>query len=65
MTTKRLFRSRKDRTISGIFGGLGDFFNVDSRLLRLAWIAITVFTGFIPGIIIYFFGIFVIPAEPK
>lgn len=62
---KRLYRSRTDRMFAGIFGGLGERFRVDPVLLRLSWILITIFTGFIPGIIAYIFAIFVIPEKPR
>ena len=62
---KKLYRSRKDRMIFGAIGGLGEYFGVDSNLLRLVWILIVVFTGFIPGILAYIIAAIIIPEEPK
>ncbi len=42
---KKLFRSRDDRMIAGVCGGLGEYFGIDSTLLRL----IFVFGAFITG----------------
>ena len=61
---KKLFRSDKDRIIAGIFGGLGEYLDIDPVLLRLGWLLITVFTGFIPGIIAYAVAILIIPRRP-
>ena len=58
---KRLYRSRKNKVFAGIISGLGDYFDVDPTLLRVFWILIVVFTGFIPGIIAYLFAMMVIP----
>ncbi len=61
---KRLYRSRDNRVFAGIIGGLGDYMDVDPVILRLVWVIITVFTGVFPGLIIYFFAIFLIPLKP-
>jgi len=42
---KRLYRSRDDRRIAGVCGGLGKFLNIDSRLLRWAFILTGQVTG--------------------
>jgi len=34
---KRLFRSRNDKIIAGVCGGIGEYFNVDPVLIRLFW----------------------------
>lgn len=65
MSIKRLYRSRTDRILAGIFGGLGQYFEVDSVLLRLVWLVLFVVTGFFPGAIIYLVAIFVIPLEAE
>jgi len=49
MGTKRLYRSEKNKVIAGILGGLGEYADVDPVLLRLVWVLIVIFTGFIPG----------------
>ena len=44
--------STDDKWIGGVCGGLGEYFKIDSTLLRLLWISLT-FTTF-PSVIIYF-----------
>ena len=42
---KRLYRSRNDRMFAGICGGLGEYFAVDSTLIRLLFVFGAIFTG--------------------
>ncbi len=65
METKRLYRSQKNKVIAGVFGGLGEYGNIDPVFLRLIWILIVVFTGFVPGLIAYFLAIIVIPKKSE
>lgn len=61
---KKLYRSRANRMIAGVMGGLGDFFGIDAVLLRLGYLILTVFTGFVPGIVGYLLAIVVVPQAP-
>lgn len=59
---KKLYRSRKDKMIGGVAGGLAEYFDVDPTLLRIIFI-ITLFfggTGFIAYLILWV----VVPEEP-
>ncbi|MDD5032676.1 MAG: PspC domain-containing protein [Candidatus Pacebacteria bacterium] len=60
---KKLYRSGENKVFAGIFGGLGEYFDVDPVVLRLAWIAITALTGFVLGIAAYIIAIFVVPKK--
>ena len=61
--TKRLFRSRKDRKIGGVCGGLAEYFNIDPTIVRLGWlIAIFCWGG---GLIAYLIALIVIPSEDQ
>lgn len=62
---KKLYRSRSNRMIAGVLGGLGEFFGVDPVLLRLGYLILTVFTGFVPGIIGYLLAILIVPEAPR
>jgi phage shock protein C len=46
-----------------VCGGLGDFLKMDPTVLRLIWVLVVIFTGFVPGVLIYIISIFVIPLE--
>ncbi|MDP3402436.1 MAG: PspC domain-containing protein [bacterium] len=61
---KKLTRSREHRVLAGVMGGLGEFFSVDPVLLRLGYLILTVFTGFVPGIVGYALAIVIVPEAP-
>ena len=58
---KRLYRSRQNRINAGIIGGVGDYFEIDPSLLRLVWLVVVVFSGVVPGLVVYILACFVIP----
>lgn len=60
--SKKLYRSKNDRMIAGVCGGLADYFNVDSSLVRLAVLFIFLFQGI--GLIAYIIAWIVMSEEP-
>jgi phage shock protein PspC (stress-responsive transcriptional regulator) len=58
---KRLYRSRKNRVLAGICGGLGEYYDVDPVVVRLITVVLTIFG--LP-VLIYLIAIFIIPNEP-
>ncbi|MFA6028321.1 MAG: PspC domain-containing protein [Elusimicrobiota bacterium] len=62
---KKLYRSRTNRTVLGILGGLGDYFGMDATLLRVIFIVLLVLTVFVPLALCYVLACFVIPEEPS
>lgn len=62
---KKLYRSDTDKILMGVCGGMAVYFEVDTTLIRLAWVLMTIFTGFIPGILAYFIVGVIIPHAPK
>lgn len=61
---KKLYRSKNDKKISGVCGGIAHYFNVDATLIRLVWALVTIFSAGIPGVIVYAVFAIVIPEEP-
>ena len=59
---KKLYRSRKDTKIAGICGGIAEYFNVDSNIIRLLAVLSIFFGG--GGIIAYIIAWIIIPLEP-
>lgn len=55
---KRLYRSSKDRYITGLCGGLGKFLGIDSTIIRI----IMFFSGI--GIVPYIILSIIVPCEP-
>ncbi|MHB1330834.1 MAG: PspC domain-containing protein [Minisyncoccota bacterium] len=63
MEIKKLHRSKDNKVIAGICGGVGEYFNVDPTIVRVSWLLITLFTGVFPGLIAYVLAIGIIPAQ--
>lgn len=61
---KKLYRSENDRRITGLCGGIAEYFEIDSSLVRLAWIIFTVVTGLVLGVLAYLVAAIVVPNEP-
>jgi phage shock protein C len=55
----RLIKSKTDRKIFGVCGGLGEYFGIDPTLIRLAFVALTLFEGI--GLVIYIAMAIIIP----
>ena len=61
METTRLYRSGRDAMIGGVCGGLGEYFNVDPTLVRLAFVLLAFATGFFPALMLYLILWIVVP----
>lgn len=63
MQTKKLYRSREDRQVAGVCGGLAAYFGFDATLVRLIFVAMALFGG--PGVILYIIMALVVPEAPR
>ena len=63
MTTKRLYRSRDDRMIGGVCGGLAKYFNIDPVIVRV--IAVVAALMALWGLLAYIILWIVAPEEPE
>lgn len=61
--TRRLYRSKKDKMLAGICGGIGEYFDIDPTLVRIAWVIFCLCGG--AGILLYIICAIVIPENPK
>ena len=59
-TTKQLTRSKTDKVIAGVAGGLAEYFNIDAAIIRIILVILAVIEG--GGIILYFILWLIIPA---
>ena len=48
---RRLYRSKKDKIIGGVCGGIAEYFNVDPVIIRLLWVVAVLMWG--AGILAY------------
>ena len=62
MPRERLYRSRSDRVLFGVAGGMADWLDQDPAVVRLLWALFVVFGGV--GLVIYIIAAIVIPEEP-
>jgi phage shock protein PspC (stress-responsive transcriptional regulator) len=60
---KKLYRSKTDRKIAGICGGLGKYLDVDPTVIRIGFL-ILLLPGGLPGIVPYLLLWLVVPEEP-
>jgi phage shock protein PspC (stress-responsive transcriptional regulator) len=61
-TTRKLYRSKNDRKLSGVCGGLGEYTGVDANVVRVLFIVLAVLGG--AGLIIYLAMWIIVPQEP-
>ncbi|MFO7776896.1 MAG: PspC domain-containing protein [Nitriliruptoraceae bacterium] len=59
---RKLYRSRSDRMLAGVCGGLADYLGVDVTVVRLIAVATIVLPG--PSIIAYLLAWIIVPEEP-
>ncbi len=58
---KKLYRSKTDRMIGGVCGGLGEYFDVDPNVIRLLWVVVFLMGG--SGLLIYIILWIILPEE--
>ncbi|MEG6522659.1 PspC domain-containing protein [Desulfotomaculum sp. 1211_IL3151] len=60
---KRLYRSRSQKMIAGVCGGIAEYFDADPTVIRVVYVIGSVLSVAFPGIIIYLILAFIIPSE--
>lgn len=60
---KRLFRSRENKMLCGVCGGIAEYFELDPTLVRLGWVAFCALGG--SGVIAYIISAIIIPNKPE
>ena len=61
--TKKLYRSNSNVKVSGVCGGIGEYFGMDATVIRLLWVLATLWGGMILGIIAYVICVCIIPVD--
>jgi phage shock protein C len=59
--TKRLERTPEAKVVAGVLAGLADYFDQDPRLFRILAIALLIFTGIFPGLLLYIVAWVIMP----
>ncbi len=60
---KKLYKSQTDKKLCGVCGGLGEYLNIDSTWIRLAWVLLVCFAG--TGILAYILAALILPENPE
>ena len=59
---KRLYKSRENRMLGGVCGGIAEYFGIDPTLVRLGWVLFCALGG--SGFIAYIIAAIIIPERP-
>ena len=60
---KRLRRSRSDKMIGGVLGGLAEYYDFSPNGLRLIYVIVSILSAAFPGILVYLILWLLIPKE--
>ena len=60
--TKRLYKSGSNKVVSGVCGGIAEYFDIDPTLVRVAWIIFCAMGG--SGFLAYLVAALIIPGYP-
>jgi phage shock protein C len=61
--TRKLYRSRSNRQVAGVCGGLAQYFNLDATLIRILFVVLAVLGG--SGLVLYLAMWIIVPNEPS
>ena len=62
---KRMYRLQEEARFAGICSGVGFYFGIDPVVIRLGWVVVTIFTGFVPGLLVYLLAWLIMPEAPQ
>ena len=60
---KKLTKSNTNKMLSGVLGGIGEYFGIDPTLVRVGYAALTVFSAGFPGLLLYIVLALIIPKQ--
>ncbi len=60
---RKLYKSKSNRVLGGVCGGIGEYFGVDPTWVRLAWVIFSMMGG--SGLLAYIIAALIVPEEPQ
>ena len=64
MEKKKLYKSSTDKMLSGVLGGFAEYLGIDSTLVRLVYVLLSLFSAGFPGLLFYIICAIIIPESP-
>ena len=64
MAQKNFYRSRTNRKVAGLVGGLSEYLDIDVNFLRFIVLFLIVMSGVVPGLFAYLISAAFVPVEP-
>lgn len=58
-------RSRTNRVLAGVIGGISEAIGVEAKILRIAYVILFMFTGFFPMGLLYLLLVYIMPNEKR
>ena len=62
MNEKKMYKSSTDKKLAGVCGGIAEYFNIDSTLVRLGWVLFSLLGG--SGLLAYIIAAIIMPDRP-
>ena len=62
MNEKKLYKSSTDKKLAGVCGGIAEYFNIDSTLVRLGWVVFSLLGG--SGLLASIIAAIIVPENP-
>ena len=62
MNEKKLYKSSTDKKLAGVCGGIAEYYNIDSTLVRLGWVLFSLLGG--SGLLAYIIAAIIMPDRP-
>jgi phage shock protein C len=59
----KLYRSKENRMLFGVCGGIGEYYNIDPTIVRIIWVIFSLI--YLVGVLAYLVAVLIIPEEPQ
>ena len=63
MNNKKLYRTEDNKMLAGVCGGVAEYLNLDPTLVRVLWVAVSLFAG--AGVILYIVMAIIVPVKSQ
>ena len=64
-SSRKLMRSRTHKIIAGVCGGIAEYLDVDPTVVRIVYVAASIFSALFPGLLAYIILAFLMPMPDR